>query len=115
MINAQINLIPLIFDQSCGRYKIFSTSLDNQLTLPKIDIEPYLDMEPALDHLLENCIDTKSLYHNFKLTDIIIEDILHIYYIVFIMHETTIHYGSMMDTKNITNLPTNAKKIISLL
>lgn len=115
MINAQIKLVTLVFDIEYGRYKILSRELD-RFEAPSINIETNLKIDSALEHLLSRQLDHGGLYHNFKLTDIVITDVLDVYYVVFVTHETTIKNGHLLDLKQtISSLPKNAQKIISLL
>lgn len=115
MINAQIKLVTLVFDIEYGRYKILSRQLD-RFEAPSINIETNLKIDAALEHLLSRQLDHSGLYHNFKLTDIVITDVLDVYYVVFVTHETTIKNGHLLDLKQtIASLPKNAQKIISLL
>lgn len=115
MINVQAKLIILVFDIEQGGYKIFSKEPD-KFEPPHLNIESHLDIDSALEHLLSNQLDHMGLYHNFKLTDIMISDNLDIYYVVFITHETTIKNGHLLVLKNNQHsIPKNAQKIISLL
>lgn len=115
MINAQIKLITLIFDSEHGRYRILSLS-DHGLDLPNIIVESNLDINNALEYLLAKYIDNQNIYHNFKLTDIdIIENILNIYFIVFVTHETAVTESFLLDINHNLLLPPNANKIIKLL
>lgn len=115
MINAQIKLAILVFDNETGRYKILSRQID-KFEAPILNIETHLKIDVALEHLLSTQLDHGGLYHNFKLTDIIVTDVLDIYYVVFVTHETTIKNGHLLELKNtIYSLPKNAQKIVSLL
>lgn len=116
MTNAQLNLIPIIFDQSSGRYKIYSSSKD-KLDLVSYTVSEYLDINQTLEHILASCIKTELPVHNFKLVDISVSSKIDIYYIVFIMYDTIIKNGYSLNlTENILHeMPNNAKKIISLL
>jgi hypothetical protein len=115
MINAQIKLVTLVFDNEYGRYKILSRELD-RFEAPSMNIETNLKIDAALEHLLSRQLDHGGLYHNFKLTDVVITDVLDVYYVVFVTHETTIKNGHLLDLKQtIPSLPKNAQKIISLL
>lgn len=117
MTNAQLNLIPIIFDQSSGgKYKIYSSSKD-RLELPSYTVSEFLDINQTLEHMLSGCIKTELPSHPFKLVDIIISSKIDIYYVVFIMYDTIIKngYGLNLTENIIHEIPNNAKKIISLL
>lgn len=114
MINAQLNLIILVFNVETGKYKLLSKSKD-KFEAPNMIVENQLDVDYALEHLLSIQLDHNGLYHNFKLTDISINDDLDIYYLVFITHETTIKSGYLLELHNPHDLPKNAQKIIRLL
>lgn len=115
MINAQIKLIVLVFDNEYGRYKVLSRIID-KFEAPSMNVETNLKIDSALEHLLSTQLDHGGLYHNFKLTDMIVADTLDVYYVVFVTHETTIKNGHLLELKNtIYSLPKNAQKIISLL
>ena len=115
MIKSQFKILPLILDSVSNKYKLLS---DNEtLSWISMDIEPNLDIQSCLDNIV--CLyinaDTKML-HNFKLTDIVLSNVLEIYYIVFITYNTTIKNGALIETQSaLPLLPNNAKKIISLL
>ena len=115
MIKSQFKILPLILDPLSNRYKLLS---DNEtLSWLSIDIEPNLDIQSCLDNLICLYIDTDTkIIHNFKLTDILLSNVLEIYYIVFITYNTTIKNGALIETQSaLSLLPNNAKKIISLL
>lgn len=115
MINAQFKLIILVFDTEYGKYKILSKQSDT-FEAPSLSIDTNMKAEVSLEHLLSTQLDHGGLYHNFKLTDVVITDSLDIYYLVFVTHETTIKGGNLLETKQLLHtLPKNAQKIIALL
>jgi len=115
MITTKFNLISPVLDASCNRYKILSLNTID-LELPSIFIEDNLDIDSCLSHIINRHTDGHDMHHNFKLTDVVLSDILEIYYIVFITYETTIKDAHLIDIEPILNkLPNNAKKILSLL
>lgn len=114
MINVQIKLIALVFDQQYARYKILSIKPDI-LELPAFMVEANSDIDKILEHTLSLYNQNDSRFHNFKLTDISIKESLEIYYMTFITYETTIKNGFLLDLSTANNLPTNAQNVISLL
>lgn len=115
MINAQLKIIPLIFDIKYGKYKILSLNPDT-LDMPNLVIEPNMDITNTLEYLLSIYIESHNTYHNFKIIDMHIDNAsLYIYYIVFVTHDTTIKNSYLLDIGPNTILPPNAKKIIQLL
>lgn len=113
MINAQIKLIALVFDIQHAQYKILSLKEDS-LELPSLVIETNMDIDITLEHML-SIYNQKNRLHNFKLTDISINDKLEIYYITFITYETTTINSFLLDLSTTNDLPNNAKNILSLL
>lgn len=114
MINAKLNIIPIFFDHKEIKSKIL-TSKDS--AFPQIIIEPSLDINAALNHIISLYIDSEIELNNFKLTDIIItDDCLDIYYILFINYETKLkNSGMLLNIQDKLDIPNNAKKIIELL
>lgn len=115
MIKSQLDLVILVLDARTNRYKILSTKED-ELDLPSIDIEINLDVESCLSHLLSVYVEKNDSYHNFKLTDISLSDVLKIYHMVFITYECNLQDSFLLDIKEtLTKLPNNVQKILSLL
>lgn len=114
MINAKLNIIPIFFDHKEIKYKIL-TSEDSKF--PNIIIEPALDINAALNHIISLYIDSEIKLNNFKLTDVVItEDYLDIYYILFINYETNLkNNATLLNIEDKLDIPNNAKKIIELL
>lgn len=116
MINVQIKLISLVFDHQYAKYQILSLKPDS-VELPSFMIEANMDIDQTLQYMLSlyNNNHNNDRFHNFKLTDISVKDVLEIYYMTFITYEVTIQNSFLLDLSTINNLPTNAQNIISLL
>lgn len=115
MINAKFKLIILILDYSSNQYKVLSLD-KNDLIVPFLNIEENLDINLCLSHLVSNYINKEDLICNFKLTDIVLSDILEVYHIVFIACDPDIKNAHLLNIEPIIfKLPNNAKKILSLL
>lgn len=114
MINAQIKLITLVFDQQHAKYKILSLKPDI-LELPHFVVEANSDIDKTLELTLALYNTNSNRFHNFKITDISINETLEIYYVTFITYETSIKDSFLLDLATINNLPTNAQNVISLL
>lgn len=116
MIPSFIHLYALILDtKDSFRYNVISTD-QYKLILPNIIIEPYIDINKSLSHLLQRYIEidiTPSIA--YRLSDIIIDDTVNIYYYCFITYETTTRscylYDPLTYEKNLPNL----QNIIKLL
>lgn len=85
-----INLYALILDTNNDfKYNVISTDKD-KLILPNIIIEPFLDINKSLNYLLGKYIETNMIVTtDYRLSDIIIEDTVNIFYYCFITYETT--------------------------
>lgn len=115
MINAKFNVCILVLDPPTSNYKLVSYNKDF-LELPYLEIENTMDIDNCLEHIVSSCINKEDSFLSFKLTDVVLDDFLSIYYVVFINHETSIKNGFLLDIQSsISKLPNNAKKIISLL
>lgn len=114
MIPAQLNLIVPIFVQSSNCYKLLSLS-DITYTPPSTMIKPYDDINAIIDMLIKRHIQNPSVF-NPKLTDIIVEDILHIYFLCFINYDAILSDCFLINlNSNYEYNPPNAKKTLSLL
>ena len=115
MIEAKINLLSLVLNHKYNTYQIVSINSE-KLDLPYIDIEPYMDLNRSLEHIVSK-ISNDDIVHNFKLTDVTMLDQLNIYYVTFIHNEIKLNnYYYLLDiNSHITNIPDNAKKILTLL
>lgn len=111
-----INLYALILDTNNDfKYNVISIDKD-KLILPNIIIEPFLDINKSLNYLLGKYIETNMIVTtDYRLSDIIIEDTVNIFYYCFITYETTTKscylYNPLSYEKNLPNL----QKIIQLL
>ena len=116
MINAKFNLIILVFQDNKGQYNILSKE-KTFLDYPSLEIQANIDKDSAIDHLIGLYIEEPAPFHNIKLVDISIDDnILNIYYVVFVTYKTTIKNSFLLDLKTpLNNIPQNAQKIIQLL
>jgi len=115
MINAKFNAIILFLDPSINKHRILSSQKD-YLELPSINIESNLDIDSCLDHIVSTKIYKDESSLNFRLTDVVLSEILEIYYVVFINYESKIKDGFLLDIQSsLTGLPLNAKKILALL
>lgn len=116
MIECNIKLITLLLDEKTNNYKTLSTDKDRFIPIT-IDLKSGLDISVYLEQILEQYIKTEQPIHPFKIIDASLSEILDIYYIVFITYKTTIKHGFLQDLNSlmISDLPNNAKKIISLL
>jgi len=109
--------IVLVFSSEEAKYKILSMGKES---LGLLEISPVFNSSPhdLINHKLNNyLIDNIPTINKFKLIDVeIVDDIINIYYIVFIGYETKIQNSHLIsiDLNNVQLTPT-IKQTLSLL
>lgn len=115
MMKSLLNIFPLILNEKSFKYEVLSLSEDT-ISLPYIELSSYQNIEDSLVHLLglhigENA--AKSV--NYKLSDILVLDQVHIFYIVFVPFRPELKNSFTLPISTYeTNLP-NIQKIIKSL
>jgi len=117
MINAKLNLVLLLLDEQTFNYKIVSLS-DTSIVCPYVDISEFQDIDESIRLLFKNHLaitEEKSFSFDYKLIDILIQDVLNIYYLTIISHDLENKYSYKLPIKKYEfNLP-NLSKIIRRL
>jgi hypothetical protein len=117
MINAKLNLVLLLLDEKTFNYKIVSLS-DTSIVCPSVDIFEFQDIDESIRLLYKNYLmisEEQSFSFDYKLIDILIQDVLNIYYLTIISHDLENKYSYKIPIKKHEfNLP-NLSKIIQRL
>jgi len=117
MINAKLNLVLLLLDEQTFNYNIVSLS-DTSIVCPSVDICEFQDINESIRLLFNNHLvitEEQSFTFDYKLIDIVIHDVLNIYYLTIISHDIENKYSYKLPIKKYeSNLP-NLSKIIQRL
>jgi hypothetical protein len=113
MINANLNLYILVLNKNF-KYDLVSINKDS-IILPSLSIDSYLDINLSLQHLFSKHITNSSMPVDFRLSDILIEETLNIYYYCFVTYETQIQNSYLFSPTSYDKYLPNLQKIIKLL
>jgi hypothetical protein len=117
MINAKINLVLLLLDEQTFKYNVVSLS-DTSIVCPSVDIFEFQDIDESIRLLFKNYLaitEEEGFSFDYKLVDVVIHDVLNIYYLTIISHDIENKYSYKLPIKKYEfNLP-NLSKIIQRL
>jgi hypothetical protein len=109
-----LNIVPLVLNDKIFKYEILSTSSES-VALPSIEIRSYQDINETLIHLMGLYTEDAAHRLNYKLSDVMVSEDLHIFYYCFIPFAPTLKNSFLISLKDYdTNLP-NLQKILKAL
>lgn len=110
-----LNIFPLILNEKSFKYEVLSLSKDT-ISLPYTELSAYQNIEDSLVYLLGLYIGENAAKSvNYKLSDILVLDQVHIFYIVFVPFHPELKNSFTLPLSTYeTNLP-NIQKIIKPL